>query len=140
MKKILGLTVIFSLASIFAAGVTLATDLPAKDLQILEAAGIHVYQGAEFVNGGLGDELVGARFATSAAVEDVRAFYREKFPDWALNADYGSWILYVGKPGGGPSAYMGKQQVSVKTEKNLPSWFGVASNMTTEIIIVVPPQ
>jgi len=125
---------------IFSAGIAMAADLPAKDVKILKEAGIPLYQGVEFINGGLGDELVGARFASSAPVEDVRAFYRDKFPDWALNAEYGAWILYKGKAGGGPAAYMTKQQVSVKKNENLPTWFGLDKSMTTEIIIVVPPK
>jgi len=140
MKKIMRLILTGCLLLVFSAGIALAADLPARNVPILKEAGIPLYKGAQFTNGGLGDELVGARFASSASVEDVRAFYREKFPAWALNAEYGSWILYNGKPGGGPAAYMGKQQISVRVEKNLPEWFGLAKNMTTEIIIVVPPK
>ena len=140
MKKILRVTVTGSLFLILSVMIALAADLPAKDVKILQEAGIPVYKDAEFINGGLGDELVGARFASSAPVEDVRAFYRDKFPNWALNAEYGAWILYDGEPGGGPAAYMGKQQISVATNKNLPEWFEIAKNKTTEIIIVVPPK
>jgi len=138
MKKIMKLILTGSMALIFAAGIALAADLPAKDAKILKEAGIPLYKGTEFINGGLSE--IGARFASSAPVEDVQAFYREKFPSWALNAEYGSWILYNGEPGGGPAAYMDKQQVSVKKNKNLPSWFGLDKNMTTEIIIVMPPK
>ncbi len=35
---------------------------------------------------------------------------------------------------------MTKQQVSVKKNENLPTWFGLDKSMTTEIIIVVPPK
>ena len=138
MKKKIQIVLASCLVLILSAGIALAGDLPEKDEKILQGAGIPVYKGSEFINGGLGDELMGARFASSAAVEDVRAFYRDKFPNWALNAEYGAWILYVGEPGSGPAAYMGKQQISVVTNKNLPEWFGLAKNMTTEIIIVVP--
>ncbi|MDF1525172.1 MAG: hypothetical protein RRA15_08515 [bacterium] len=140
MKKTLQISLIIGLVLILSTFIAFAADLPAKDAKILKEAGIPLYKGVEFINGGLGDEVVGARFASSAPVEDVRAFYQDKFPDWALNAEYGAWILYVGEPGGGPAAYMGKQQISVATNKNLPEWFGLAGNMTTEIIIVVPPK
>lgn len=140
MKKTLQISLIIGLVLILSTVIALAADLAAKDAKILKEAEIPVYQDAEFLNGGLGDELIGARFASSAPVEDVRAFYRDKFPNWALNAEYGAWILYDGEPDGGPAAYMGKQQVSVVENKNLPSWFGVDKNMTTEIIIVVPPK
>ena len=140
MKKIMQIIMSIGLILILSAVIAVAADLPAKDAKIMEEAGIPLYKGAEFINGGLGDELIGARFASSAPVEDVRAFYQDKFPNWALNAEYGAWILYDGEPGGGPAAYMGKQQISVVTNKNLPEWFGLAKNMTTEIIIVVPPK
>ena len=140
MKKLLQISLVIGLMLVLSTVTALAADLPAKDVKLLEEAGIPLYKGAEFINGGLGDELVGARFASSAPVEDVRAFYRDKFPNWALNAEYGAWILYDGEPGGGPAAYMGKQQISVVTNKNLPEWFGIAKNKTTEIIIVVPPK
>ncbi len=140
MKKIVRLTLTGCLLLVLSAGMALAADLPAKDVKILKDAGIPLYKGAEFMNGGLGDDVMGARFATSASVEEVRAFYREKFPTWALNAEYGVWILYNGKAGVGPAAYMGKQQVMVVNNKNLPSWFGLGKNKTTEIIIVVPPE
>jgi len=121
----------------FSGGIALAAELSAKDATILKKAGIPVYQDAEFVNGALGGEI-GARFASSVPAADVQAFYRGKFPSWALNSEYGSWILYDGKPGGGPAAYMGKKQIYVKTNQNLPAWFGVDKSKTTEIIIVVP--
>ena len=140
MKKLLQISLVIGLMLVLSTVIALAADLPAKDVKILEEAGIPLFKGAEFINGGLGDELVGARFASSAPVEDVRAFYRDKFTNWALNAEYGAWILYDGEPGGGPAAYMGKQQISVVTNKNLPEWFGIAKNKTTEIIIVVPPK
>ncbi len=140
MKKVVRSILTGCLLLVFSAGIALAADLPAKDVKILNEASIPLYKGAEFTNGGLGDEVMGARFASSAPVEDVRKFYREKFPGWALNDQYGSWILYNGEPGGGPAAYMGKQQISVRVEKNLPDWFGLGKNMTTEIMIVVPPK
>ena len=140
MKKTTQKIMIAGLVLILSAGIALAAALTAKDAKILQEAGIPVYKNAEFINGGLGDELVGARFASSSPVEDVRVFYRDKFPNWALNAEYGAWILYDGKPGGGPAAYMGKQQVSVVKNENLPSWFSLDKSMTTEIIIVVPPK
>jgi len=137
MKKMLQISMLSGLVLILAAGIALAADLSAKDTKILTESGIPLYQGAEFTNGGLGG-VIGARFATSAPVEDVRAFYKSKFPSWALNDEYGSWILYNGEAGGGPGAYMDKQQVSVVKNDNLPGWFGLDKSMTTEIMIVVP--
>jgi hypothetical protein len=137
MKKILQMSMISSLVLILSAVIVLAADLPAKDAKILEDAGIPVYKGAEYVNGQLGG-IMGLRLATSATLEEVRAFYRSEFPSWALNAEYGSWILYNGEPGSGPAAYMEKQQIMVAENKNLTEWFGIDKSKTTEIMIVVP--
>ncbi|MFQ5736509.1 MAG: hypothetical protein ACE5GY_06550 [Thermodesulfobacteriota bacterium] len=46
-----------------------AGDLPTKDAKILNEAGIPLYEGAVFTNGGLGDDVVGARFVSSACGE-----------------------------------------------------------------------
>ncbi len=114
-----------------------AATLPAADADKLGQAGIPVYEGAVYVNGSLAAGM-GARFVTSDAVDKVRAFYRERFPGWALSDQYGSWILYDGKPGGSPADYMDKKQVMVMENGNLPGWFGLDGDMTTEIVIVVP--
>ena len=124
----------------FSVAMAAAADLSARDAKILKDAGISLYEGAVFTNGGLGDEVMGSRFASSAPVEDVRAFYRKMFPGWALNDQYGAWILYDGKPSKSPAAYMGKKQISVRQEKQLPGWFDLDRDMTTEITIVVPPK
>ena len=121
-------------------GIAVAAELTDRDAKILKEAGIPLYSNAEFLNGGLGDEFMGARFACSASVKDVRDFYRKKFPTWALNSEYGSWILYDGKPSKSPAAYMGKKQISVTENKNLPAWFGVSKDKITELMIVVPPK
>ena len=121
----------------FLAGVAFAAELSDSHTKLLKESGIMLYKGAQFIDGGLGDDLVGARFATSAAVDDVRTFYREAFPDWALQSEYG-WTLYDGKPSKSPAAFIGKKSVTVQENKNLPQWFGLSQDMTTEIMIVVP--
>ena len=137
MKRNLHISMISSLVLFLSAASVLAADLPTKDAKILEEAGITIYEGAEYVNGQLGG-MTGLRFASSTALAEVRAFYRSEFPSWALNSEYGSWILYNGEPGGGPAAYMEKQQIMVAENENLSEWFGVDKSKTTEIIIVVP--
>ena len=137
MKKILHIS-ISSLALLISSVVVLAADLPAKDTTILKEEGIPVYAGAEYVNGRLGESMQGLRLVSPADLEEVRAFYRSELPSWALNAEYGSWILYNGEAGTGPAAYMGKQQVMVVENKMLPEWFGLDESKTIEIVIVVP--
>lgn len=114
-----------------------AQGLSPKDAAVLKGAGIPVYQGAKYINGQLGG-ISGVRFVSSADLEEVRAFYRSALPGWALNSQYGTWILYNGKPGGGPATYMNKQQVMVVKNMKLSSMFGLDKEMTTEIMIVVP--
>jgi hypothetical protein len=138
MNKFLESFWIIILVIILSVGIAIAGDISAEDAKVLEKAGIPIYKGAQYVNGKLGGEMNGLRLATSAALEEVRAFYRSKFPSWALNDEYGSWILYNGEPGGGPAAYMDKQQVQVMENKKLNEWFGIDKNLTTEIVIVVP--
>ncbi len=121
----------------FSSGVTVAAELSDTHAMLLKESGIPLYEGAQFVNGGLGDDVVGARFATSAALDDVRTFYREAFPGWALQSEYG-WTLYDGKQSKSPAAFTGKKSVTVQENKNLPEWFGLPQDMTTEIMIVVP--
>jgi hypothetical protein len=121
----------------FLGGVAVAAELSDSHTKLLKESGIPLYKGTQFINGGLGDDVVGARFATSAAVDDVRTFYREAFPGWALQSEYG-WTLYDGKSSKSPAAFIGKKSVTVQENKNLPEWFGLPQDMTTEIMIVVP--
>ncbi len=123
----------------FLSGVTIAAELSDSHARLLKESGIPLYKGAQFINGGLGDDVVGARFATRATVDDVRAFYRDAFPRWALQSEYG-WTLYDGKPSKSPADFIGKKSVTVQENKNFPEWFGLPQDMTTEIMIVVPGQ
>ncbi len=112
-----------------------AAELPSKVARVIKEAGIPLYGNMEYINGSL---EVGVRFASHDPVGKVRKFYQDTFPNWALNNDYGSWILYDGKPGGGPASYVGVKQVMIQTNRKLPGWFGLPRDMTTEIVIVVP--
>jgi len=118
-------------------GVAVAAELLDSHAKLLKESGIPLHKDIQFIDGGLGDDVVGARFATSAAVDDVRTFYREAFPGWALQSEYG-WTLYDAKPSKSPAAFIGKKSVTVQENKNLPEWFGLPQDMTTEIMIVVP--
>ena len=111
-------------------------NLSEKDKNILEQSGVGLYPGLQYVNSTF-NGLVGVRFATTEGVEKVRQWYREAFPEWALNDDYGAWILYNGKPGG-PAEYMYKNQVMVAENENLQEWFGMPAGMKTEVVIALP--
>lgn len=118
-------------------GITGAAELSAQDKKLLKEINIPVYPAAQFVNGSLAG-MTGVRFATSDTVKKVRNWYREIFPKWAVDNRYGTWILYNGKPDGGPAEYMSKNQVMVIENKNLQQWFGLPASMTTEIVIMLP--
>ena len=56
---------------------------------------------------------------------------------WALYKEYGGWILYDGEPGMGMAGIMSKNQISVKRNDNLPQWYSLDKEMTTEIVIMI---
>jgi hypothetical protein len=114
-----------------------AEELSAERAQVLKQTGIPIYPASTYVNGTTGD-ITSFRFASSDNVKKVRDWYRKKFPQWALNSEYGSWILYNGKSGGGPAEYMSKHQILIMENKNLQQWFGLPASMTTEVIISLP--
>ena len=114
-----------------------ANELSARDAAILKEAGIPVHSSMQYVNGALSG-IMGVRFASSANVNELRAWYQGKFPGWSVNDQFGTWILYEGEPGGGPAAYMTKKQVMIVENKNLQQWFSLPASMNTEVIIVVP--
>ena len=135
MKNLL--IVFFACCALCFSVVTAAAELSAEDQKLLKEIGVPPYPDAQYINGSLAG-MTGVRFATSDAVEKVRNWYREKFPKWAVDAKYGTWILYNGKPDGGPAEYMTKTQVMVIENKNLQQWFGLPASMTTEIVIMLP--
>lgn len=135
MKKLL--TLFLMCIALGFAHVTNADGLADKDSKILQQAGIPVYPGLKYVNGSLGGPM-GVRFAGTDSVEKVRQWYQKKFPDWAVNKEYGSWILYAGKAGGGPAEYMTKKQIMIVENTKLSEWFGLPPAMKTEVVIVVP--
>ena len=114
-----------------------AEELSAQGSKVLKQTGIATYPSSKFVNGTTGD-ITSFRFASSDNVNKVREWYRKKFPKWAIEDRYGSWILYNGKAGGGPAEYMYKNQVLIMENKNLQQWFGLPASMSTEIIISLP--
>jgi hypothetical protein len=111
-----------------------ATSLKPEDISLIESAGVPVYPKATFV---YGNPDVGFRFAASLSAEEVRQWYREKLPQWSVLDAYGSWILYNGKPGAGLGEVMSMNQVLIQKNENLPGWYSVEKNMTTEIVIMI---
>lgn len=92
MKKLVLLFFFFLCSTVFAA------NLPDKDLDIINAARIHLYDEAIFV---YGNKDVDYRFASKEVPGNVQQWHREQLPQWSLFNQYGSWILYDGKPDSG---------------------------------------
>ena len=112
-----------------------AAELGNSDRKIIESAGVDIYPGAQFING---SKAIGFRFASSESAAVVRKWYRKQLPSWSLYEKFGGWILYNDKPGLGMAAVMSARQVSIKTNINLPGWFGLDKGLTTEIVVMVP--
>ena len=128
MKKFLVILILGLSVNIYAA------CLQTSDSKLIADGGIPVYSKATFV---YGNKDVGFRFASSTPSEEVQKWYRQQLPKWALYKEYGSWILYDGKPGKGMAELMSCNQVSVKHNDNLPQWHSLEKNMTTEIVIMI---
>ena len=111
-----------------------AGDLKQSDVSLIESAGVPVYSKATFV---YGNSDVGFRFATSISPDEARQWYREKLTEWSVLDQYGSWIMYDGKPGAGIGEVMSKNQILIKKNENLPGWYSLDKNMTTEISIMI---
>lgn len=112
-----------------------AASLPDQDEQLIKSAGIPLYSKADFV---YGNSSVGYRFATSEPVETVRAWYKKKLSSWSVFADeFGTWIIYQGKPGAKMGGFLQNNRVSVQTNDKLPEWHALDESMTTEIVIMV---
>ena len=111
-----------------------AADLPTPDAKLISDKGVPLYTKASFVNG---SKDVGFRFASSTSPEEIQKWYLQQLPKWALYKEYGGWILYDGAPGTGMAEVMSENQIMVKKNDNLPSWFSLEKNMTTEIVIMI---
>ncbi|GMR01485.1 MAG: hypothetical protein BMS9Abin19_0875 [Gammaproteobacteria bacterium] len=111
-----------------------AESLQPSDFKLIKAAGIPVYSKAIFASG---NQDTGFRFATSSPPEEVQEWYRKQLPKWALYNKYGGWILYDGALDKGMAEVMSINHISIQHNENLPQWFSLDKNMTTEIVIMI---
>lgn len=123
-------TLLFMIFSVHA----YAANLQPPDSKLIEAAGIPLYPKAIFVNG---SKDVGFRFVTSLPPEDAQEWYGQQLPKWELYTLYGAWIIYNGAPARGMAEVMSMNHISIQYNENLPEWFSLNKNMTTEIVIVI---
>ena len=129
MKKLMTIVLLALSTTIF------AQELSNADKAMIKDAGIPIYSNSQFANG---NNQVGFRFITNAKPSVVQNYYLEQLVNWELHSEYGGWILYNGEPGASiADLVMKKNQVSIQYNENLPKWFTVDKDMTTEIIIGV---
>ena len=110
------------LICLFMAAMSHAASLSNQDAKLIENAGISLYPQAIFA---YGNSSVGFRFATSEPVESVRAWYQNKLSSWPVFDEYGSWIIYNGKPGLGMGEVMSKNQILIQVNDKLPEWYSL---------------
>jgi len=113
-----------------------ADELSAADAQLLNEAGIALCDTCEFVNGG---RDIGYRFASSASVDSVKQWYLQTMPDWSEGDLYGTAVLYKGEPGRGMRELMTSTQIVISKNMDMPEWFSVAEDVTTEVIVMIRP-
>jgi hypothetical protein len=111
-----------------------AAKLLSSDAQLIEAAGVPLYSAATFI---AGDKKTGYRFTTSASHRDVRRWYQQQLPKWALLHKFGVWFLYNGDLGADMRLILSKNQISVEINDKLSESYDVAKNVTTEIVIKI---
>lgn len=128
-------SILLALSLLLAVGAANAKDLPAADAAAIKAAGIPVYEQAVFLDG---SREAGYRFATNQPPATVRQWYRAKLADWVLFDQYGAWILHMERKGANVAEIIGKKQVSVATNPDMPGMYKIGKDMTTEIVIVAP--
>ena len=128
MKRLFVILILICSVSAFAA------DLSTSDAKLISDKGVPLYTKVSFVNG---SKDVGFRFASSTSPEEIQKWYLQQLPKWALYKEYGGWILYDGAPEKGMAEVMSENQIMVKKNDNLPSWFSLEKDMTTEIVIMI---
>ena len=125
---------ILATVSLVLATCVYAANLPADDAALIEAAGIPIHPDAEFV---YGNSSVGFRFATDKPVAEVREWYVDNLEGWTLTEAFGLWAIYEGPEGLGFGERMSVNQVTVDTNDEMPGWYSIDANMTTEIVVQI---
>ena len=115
-----------------------AAEVPAEVAAAMEATGVPMYPGAVYC---LGDPVSGMRIAAGDDPEKVRSWYRKSLSEWSLyhSETIGIWTLYDGPADlTGYGEIMTYNNVSILANEELPAWYGLAKNMTTEITMGLP--
>ncbi len=132
MKKlavIILATFVMGVAPVFA-----VESLSDVDAKVIKEAGISVYPDAIYV---YGNQELGIRFATTHSPEKVREWYVKQLPGWSIMDEYGIWIIYEGKPVLGGEVML-KKRIVISMNEDLPEWYSLDKNMTTDIVIMIP--
>ena len=126
------------IAVFLASSASYSAEVPAEVAAAMEATGVPMYPGAVYC---LGDVDTGMRLAASDDPQTVRAWYQEKLPTWSLyhSETIGIWTLYDGPAGlTGYGDIMVLNNISVLANEELPTWFGLNGDLTTEIMMALP--
>lgn len=110
-------------------------DIPDQSRVALEKVGVPVYPGAVYC---VGNAEAGIRLATSDAQDTVREWYVEQLPEWTLFEDFGMWMLADSPPGSSLSDRVESNSMVVDINDQMPQWHGLAADMTTQIVIMLP--
>ena len=129
------LAVLFIFTLVMPATLVAAETMPASVKTALESKSFATYPEAVYCTGTL---EVGIRFASNKSPDEVRAWYRQKYPEWSVMEQYGSWVLYNGAPGASMSKVMSGNQIMIQKNDQIPSWQSLPADMTTEIMASFP--
>ena len=117
------------------ASVQARETMPDDSRAAFDRVGVPIYPGAVYC---IGDSTNGIRLATSDSQDAVRAWYIDKLSEWNLFDDFGLWILADSPPGSSMSDLMSGNNIVVDVNADLPQWHGLASDMTTQIVVALP--
>lgn len=130
MKKIL---TIMLLGLALCAG---AEDMAAEDAALLEELGIPVHPDVKYV---YGNREAGIRFASNKSVDEIRAWYVEQLGAWAVIDQFGLWAIYDGPEGASFPDVMSTNQVTISVNDEMPGWYSLDDDMTTEVVVQIAP-
>lgn len=133
VRRLLALVLVLFLLTLtpLFAGQTIPVDVEAG----LNSKGFAIYPGAVYCTGTVD---IGIRFASRKSTDEVKSWYKEKYPDWSVMDEYGSWVLYKGAPGASMPEVMSSNQILIQKNVQLPSWHSLSADMTTEIMASFP--
>lgn len=109
-----------------------ADEMAADDASLLEELGIPIHPDVVYV---YGNRETGIRFASNRPVAEIRAWYVEQLGEWSVMDQFGLWALFDGPEGASFPDVMASNQVTVAVNEEMPGWYSLDDDMTTEVVI-----